>query len=63
MDMIGHYHKFMYLEFARTHVGTQNIDEEIGHAFGLEHSYTAAGSRADKKRAREIVSGSGAGVP
>ena len=36
MEMVGHCDKIMQLEFFGNDIGSQNVDKEIGHAFGLQ---------------------------
>ncbi len=62
MDMIGHYNKIVYFEFARAHIGTKNVDKEIGHALRLQDCFALAGSGADKECARGIACGVGTGI-
>src|SRR5262245_46036968 len=55
MDVVRHYNKVMHLESPGAHVRAENIDEEIGHAFGLQDGYSPAGFGSHEEGAGSIA--------
>jgi hypothetical protein len=55
MEMIGHHNKVMQPELFGGEVVSQNVDEEIGHAFGLQERAAAKGFRGHKESARTFL--------
>jgi hypothetical protein len=55
MEMVGHHDEIMQPELFGGEVVSQNVDEEIGHAFGLQERAAANGFRGHKKSARTFL--------
>src|SRR5258708_25921450 len=55
MEMVGHHDEIMQPEFFGGDIGSQNVDEEIGHAFGLHERCAAIGSRSHKESACTVL--------
>jgi hypothetical protein len=55
MEMVGHCDKVMQLEFPGGDVGPQNVDKEIGHAFGLQERASLDCPRGHKESARAVL--------
>jgi len=55
VEMVGHGDKVMQLEFFGDDIGSQNVDEEVGHAFGLQKRASGDCPRSHKKGARTVL--------
>jgi hypothetical protein len=55
MEMIGHHDEIMQPELFGGEVVSQNVDEEIGHAFSLQERAAANGFRGHEESARTFL--------
>ena len=55
MEMVGHHDEVMQPEFFGGDIGSQNVDKEIGHAFGLQKCAADIGFRGHEESARTVL--------
>jgi hypothetical protein len=55
MEMVGHHDEVMQPEFFGGDIGSQNVDKEVGHAFGLQERAANVGFRGHKESTRTVL--------
>jgi hypothetical protein len=55
MEMVGHHDEVMQPELFGGDIGPQNIDKEIGHAFGLQERAADVGFGGHEESARTVL--------
>jgi hypothetical protein len=55
MEMVGHHDEVMQPEFFGRDIGPQNVNKEIGHAFGLQKRSADIGSRGHEESAWTVL--------
>lgn len=55
MEMVGHHDEIMELEFLGGDIVPQNVNKEVGHAFGLQECSADIGFRGHEESARTVL--------